>query len=136
MKKKEIICLFTFAIYIFFVLYTTIFRFSFYYSERQVNLKLFTDLINVLRNVGIGEFSRLFLGNIGWFVPFGFLLPIILKRKSLLTTIIAGLMFSFFIETMQFIFYKGVAELDDLILNTLGAAIGYFIYYLYCKMRK
>jgi glycopeptide antibiotics resistance protein len=108
----------------------TIFRSDLLYSERQLNLTLFIDLINVCRTVGTGEFLRLFLGNIGWFVPFGFLMPILLKRKNLLITMAIGLSFSFFIETMQFAFYKGVAELDDLILNTLGVAIGYSLYKL------
>jgi glycopeptide antibiotics resistance protein len=91
---------------------------------------LFIDLINIYRNIGTGAFFRLFLGNIGWFIPFGFLLPMLLKRKSLFITMALGLTFSFFIEITQFTFYKGVAELDDLILNTLGTAIGYLLFKL------
>lgn len=37
------------------------------------------------------------------------------------------------IETVQFVFYKGVAELDDLILNTLGAAVGYLLCRLFVQ---
>ena len=130
LKKQKVVCSIVFLIYIFIVLYLTIFRFSFYYHERQLNLSLFTDLINVFRNVGVGEFLRLFLGNIGWFVPFGFLLPMLLKRKNLLITMAIGMVFSLFIETMQFILHNGVAELDDLILNTVGTAFGYLLYKL------
>ena len=128
MKKQRIICLIVFILYILIILYITILRFNFRYDERQLNLSLFTNLIRVFRKVGVGEFLRLFLGNIVWFVPFGFLLPILSKRKSLIFTMVIGLVFSFFIETIQFIFYKGVAELDDLILNVLGTAIGYALY--------
>jgi glycopeptide antibiotics resistance protein len=130
LKKQKVVCSIVFSIYIFIVLYLTIFRFNFYYQERQLNLSLFTDLINVFRNVGVGEFFRLFLGNIGWFVPFGFLLPMLLKRKNLLITMAIGMVFSLFIETMQFILRNGVAELDDLILNTVGTAFGYLLYKL------
>ena len=129
-NKPKAICITLFCLYVSVVLYLTILRFNFRYSDRQLNLTLFAGLISVFRNAGIGEFLRLFFGNIGWFVPFGFLLPILLKRKSFLLTTATGLLFSFFIELMQFIFYKGVAEIDDLILNTLGTAIGYLLYKL------
>ena len=129
-KKHKVICLFVLLLYILTVLYLTIFRLNFHYDERQLNLTLFTDLINVFRNVRGGEFLRLFFGNIGWFVPFGFLLPMLLKRKSLFFTMALGLMLSFIIESTQFISFKGVAELDDLILNTCGVAIGYLLFKL------
>ena len=124
MNKQRVIYLIVFAFYILIVLYLTIIRFNFYYDERQLNLTLFTDLINIFRNIGIGEFLRLFLGNIGWFIPFGFLLPLLSKKNSLIFTVATGLLFSFFIEAVQFVFYKGVAELDDLILNVFGTVIG------------
>ena len=128
-KKQRVICLIIFILYILTVLYLTIFRFNFRYSERKLNLTLFVSLIKVFRNADIGEFLRLFLGNIGWFVPFGFLLPILLKRNNPLIIIGNSLLFSIFIEVIQFISYKGIAELDDLILNTLGAIIGYLLYW-------
>ena len=128
--------LIVFASYILILLNLVIFRLDFYYNERQLNLTLFVNLIDIYQNEGAGEFLRLFLGNICWFVPFGFLFPMLLKRKSFLVTITIGFMFSFFIETMQFVFYKGVAELDDLILNTVGAAIGYILYKIHCLARR
>ena len=128
-KKQRAICLIMFILYILTVLYLTIFRFNFRYSERKLNLTLFVSLIQVFRNADLGEFLRLFFGNIGWFVPFGFLLPILLKRNNSLIIIGNGLLLSIFIEVIQFVSYKGVAELDDLILNTLGAAIGYLLYW-------
>jgi glycopeptide antibiotics resistance protein len=36
--------------------------------------------------------------------------------------------FSFTIEISQYVFRKGVTEVDDLILNTIGAIIGYLLY--------
>lgn len=38
-----------------------------------------------------------------------------------------GLVVSLVIELGQLVFEKGVAEIDDLIHNTLGCAIGYLI---------
>jgi len=129
LKTQKAICLIIFVIYILIVLRLTIFR-SGVYNERQLNLSLFTDLINTYKYSGITRFLWLFLGNIVWFIPFGFLLPMLLKNSSFLKTAACGFMFSFAIETTQFFTYKGVAELDDLILNTLGAAIGYLFFKL------
>lgn len=133
---KRALCLTVFIVYILVVLKLTLFRANIHYAERQLNLTLFADLLNVYRNVGVVPFLRLFLGNIGWFVPFGFLLPLLQKKSGLVKTMAAGFTFSLFIEIMQFIFHKGVAELDDLILNTLGAAIGYLLCRLFIKNKK
>jgi glycopeptide antibiotics resistance protein len=57
----------------------------------------------------------------------------LLKRHSFIKVILTGFMFSFIIETLQFVFYKGVAEIDDLILNSLGILIGYCLYKLLFK---
>ncbi|MDD4689843.1 MAG: VanZ family protein [Eubacteriales bacterium] len=128
LENKKTIYFILFIVYILIVLKLTVFRFAVYYDEPQINLALFSELIKVYRNIGLREFSRLFLGNIGWFIPFGFLLPMLLKKKSLLKVLAFGLMFSFIIEILQFISHKGVAELDDLILNIIGVIIGYYLY--------
>ena len=135
-KRIKTICLIVFAVYMLIVLRLTIFRSGALFEERQLNLAVFSDLIDVYRNVGIRRFLWLFFGNIGWFVPFGFLLPMLLKKESFLKIVVMGFMFSFAIESLQFIFRVGVAELDDLILNTLGTAIGYLIYKLWLHYKK
>ena len=120
-------CFVAFSVCILVVLRLTVFRSSFF-DERHLNLELFADLVQVYQNVGLRRFLWLFFGNIGWFIPFGFLLPALLKRESFLKVVAIGFAFSFAIEASQFVFRVGVAELDDLILNTVGVAIGYFLY--------
>ena len=127
-KTIRIVCIVLFIAYLLIVLYITVGRLGFRYEDRKINLTLFTDLFHVYKYTNIITFMRLLLGNIGWFVPFGFLLPILVKRNSFLFTIIAGASFSLTIEILQYFLKKGVAELDDLILNILGVVIGYFIY--------
>lgn len=117
-----------FLIYLAIVLRLTVFRFDSVQEERLINLTLFADLINIYQDYGINLFLYLFLGNIAWFLPFGFLLPIILHKESFKIVIISGFLFSFNIETVQYFFRVGVAEIDDLILNTAGVAIGYCFY--------
>ncbi|MDE6917759.1 MAG: VanZ family protein, partial [Lachnospiraceae bacterium] len=57
-------------------------------------------------------------------VPFGMYLQYMGKTKTLLRAAACGLLFSLCIETMQYVFGTGYSELDDLILNTIGAWIG------------
>lgn len=73
-------------------------------------------------------FMQVFL-NIILFVPFGFLLPMILERfRSFGFTTVTGFIFSSGIETMQYITGRGLTEVDDVINNTAGALVGYILY--------
>ena len=68
-------------------------------------------------------FTYLFVGNLLWFTPAGILVR--LRGGRLRQAALAGLGLSLFVETMQFVLGSGVSELDDLILNSLGAVLGY-----------
>ena len=62
-------------------------------------------------------------------MPFGFLLPIVQERlKSPVLTVFAGFLFSAGIETMQYITGRGLTEVDDVMNNTIGSAVGVVIY--------
>lgn len=65
--------------------------------------------------------------NVFLFFPYGLSIPYILhntvKHKAAIA-ILSATVFSFLIELTQFIFKLGLCETDDLIMNTLGAAIG------------
>lgn len=74
-------------------------------------------------------FMQIFL-NILLFVPFGALLPCIDRRfRNPFLTVFAGFMFSGYIEFMQYITGRGLTEVDDVITNTAGAAVGLIVYY-------
>ena len=68
-------------------------------------------------------FIYLFVGNLIWFAPAGVLAR--LRGAKLWQAALAGLGLSLLVETMQFVLGSGVSELDDLILNTCGALLGY-----------
>lgn len=73
-------------------------------------------------------FMQIFL-NILLFIPFGALLPCISQRvRNPFITVVAGFIFSGAIETMQYITGRGLTEIDDVITNTVGAAVGYIVY--------
>ena len=68
-------------------------------------------------------FIYLFGGNLIWFAPAGVLVR--LRGGKLWQAALAGLGLSLLVETLQFVLGSGVSELDDLILNTAGALLGY-----------
>lgn len=71
------------------------------------------------------------IGNILMFVPVGIVWPFCFKRlNSYEKAVLAGAGFSLFIELTQLCFYDRGTDIDDLILNTAGAAIGAAIYFL------
>ena len=68
-------------------------------------------------------------GNVLVFAPFGMLVPIIRRKKTYaLNVLLATLLLSFFIESVQFFTKVGVFDVDDLIMNTIGGVLGYLMY--------
>lgn len=66
--------------------------------------------------------------NIIMLMPLGFLLPYIWKNfRSPLKAALTGFLFSAFIEFTQLPTNK-LADIDDLIMNTLGAVLGYAVW--------
>lgn len=77
--------------------------------------------------------TKPFNANIFMFVPMGFITPVAFKEVRFFPkTILCVVAFSFCIEFIQY-FIGRSADIDDLILNTLGGIIGYGIYALFSK---
>ncbi len=73
------------------------------------------------------EYTKNTILNIILFVPLGFLVPVIWKNyRSIKTMFFMGFALSVSIEILQ-IFTFRLTDIDDLITNTAGAAIGYYI---------
>lgn len=65
--------------------------------------------------------------NIILFMPMGFLLPVIWEEyRSMKKTVFMGLAISIIIEVLQ-IFTFRLTDIDDLLTNTLGAFLGYYM---------
>lgn len=68
------------------------------------------------------------IGNFIMLLPLGLLLPFMFKKcQSLITITTIAFCTSFAIEILQFTLQIGRADIDDLILNTLGAIFGFLI---------
>ena len=74
------------------------------------------------------------IANILMFLPLGFIFPVAFKKaRTFYKTTICMLLFSFLIEFVQY-FIGRSADVDDPILNTSGAMLGYFLFYKLSKL--
>lgn len=72
-----------------------------------------------------------FVGNTTMFIPIGIIWPCVYKELNTHARVIgAGVGLSLFVEILQLPFFDRVSDIDDLILNTLGFAVGYGIFLL------
>lgn len=68
-----------------------------------------------------------YIQNILLFIPFGMLCPLFTKKSYGIVYIFTGFLFSLLIECSQLLNNRS-SDVDDLIMNTSGAIIGYIIY--------
>lgn len=97
-------------------------------SRTGVDLKLFETWGNQRLP------DRYFVENILLFLPFGALLPAavpFLRRGWY--CVYAAFATSMMLETVQLLTERGFCQLDDVVTNTLGAAIGYLVFALVRK---
>ena len=94
------------------------FKTIFGYFQRLMNHTINTDI--VVRNLFV---------NLVLFLPIGMAVPVLFEKKInkfwkfLLFIVIT----TFAIEIIQFLTMRGTADIDDIILNSLGGCIGYGI---------
>ena len=101
---------------------------SYIRREPSINLIPFGDEKNYRFFFQIGLNALMFL-------PFGFFLPVLWsKYRRWYRTILAGFLTSLTIELLQMFYYRAT-DVDDLIMNTLGAFLGYLIA-LVCFRKK
>lgn len=129
-----------FAGYLILLLCLTVFRQTYWpwrltwYWHRNLSAINFTPLIETWKLwYGATRFDFWYqsLGNILWFVPFGWgLQRLSVHRYSTWSVVLRGAAFSLLIETLQFLLWSGVSDIDDVIFNTIGAVVGFWVYRL------
>ena len=104
-----------------------------YYVKSSVNLIPFKTIIGYIKDIftSLLDTSNIFanlLGNLVCMMPFAFFIPMLFKKinntKKFILTILC---ITLGIELIQFITFSGSCDIDDIILNTLGAFIMYKI---------
>lgn len=126
----HMIWVFIFLYYVYLVLETTgigtIWEIGLYPGmklQEEINLIPFRDGI-----------SLSMILNVVMFMPLGFLLPLLWKEyQSLVITAIIGFCFSCGIEFCQ-LFNRRVSDVDDLLMNTLGAILGWLIWIVFSRI--
>lgn len=126
----HMIWVFIFLYYVYLVLETTgigtIWEIGLYPGmklQEEINLIPFRDGI-----------SLSMILNVVMFMPLGFLLPLLWKEyQSLVRTAIIVFCFSCGIEFCQ-LFNRRVSDVDDLLMNTLGAILGWLIWIVFSRI--
>lgn len=123
-SQRHVVLLIIFAVYLTGVFYFTGagtlwdgLRYKFELRATRINLSPFSKQIDPA-----GYFLNIVL-----LIPFGFLVPLIWKKTGKFRHVLLyGAAFSLLIEVSQLLNNRST-DIDDLILNTLGALIGYGI---------
>ena len=110
------------AIYLGFILDITLLHFQ---GKPGVNLVPFQAIIRDVREGG-RNFVVNVLGNLGVFVPLGLAIPILRERPTRAWHVaLIGFVLSLGIELAQYALGRRVADIDDVLMNTTGAVLGY-----------
>ncbi|MFW7413380.1 VanZ family protein [Vagococcus fluvialis] len=73
--------------------------------------------------------------NVVMFIPLGFFLPLMWRKyHNGFETIKFGFYLSLFIELSQLFTRFRATDINDLITNTIGAAVGWSIYFVFSKL--
>jgi glycopeptide antibiotics resistance protein len=99
---------------------------AFHWLSRTPNLIPLQTTLDAWRH-GPGAFTYHVCGNLLWFVPLG----IILARRgkhSWRHALLTGAGLSLALEALQWLLGTGMPDIDDVLLNALGALMGYSIF--------
>lgn len=125
-KKKRAFIIWALLLeYLFIVICSTVIcRKEYYFVFDRLELVPFWTYRAVINHVpGVSVWDIVL--NVVLFIPLGFLLKLLYPSATILKVLLLALSCSLFIEFNQFFFEKGAAQIDDVIHNTVGAAIGW-----------
>ncbi|MBE6809962.1 MAG: hypothetical protein E7521_02760 [Ruminococcaceae bacterium] len=137
-KINKLMCFFNHIILLFFtvfVVYITLLKRDIF--NNQIELRPFYTFVLAKQQ---SEMYRTFFMNALLFVPLGLSMPYCLSKKpykrNVFITIGFAAVLSVGIEFLQYYYHLGRCETDDVIANTLGAAVGTLSYLLYMRILK
>ena len=94
-------------------------------TVRGYNLVPFSEMFRY--EIGSTSFYLNVVGNIVIFIPFGYLISTYIKPKRILSILIVSVISSATVEFVQLCIGRSF-DVDDIILNSLGAIMGFLIY--------
>ncbi|WP_090926105.1 VanZ family protein [Salibacterium qingdaonense] len=133
LKAKPVIIILL-LLYLAVLFYVTLFAWNYGSSygpvgpgDRNYNLELFRSIYSIaVYSSDVVDPVVILGGNIVMFFPFGVLTALLLIHSKKAWWLVPGLsvLLSLFIEINQYIFTHRVANVDDVLLNTLGGITG------------
>lgn len=126
--------------WVLFIIYTAVMAYFLFFSEEfnrtggsyEYNLVLLKEIKRGFWCLNNGRESYFLINvvmNVAAFMPFGFILPIISsKNRKFLNILILGFELTLMIELLQLFLKVGCFDVDDLLLNTIGAVLGYAMF--------
>lgn len=102
---------------------------------RSINMIPFNTIIEFFtsENIDVGRALANIGGNIAIFVPFGVFLAYVAHRRPFHISLLWLLLTSLTLETIQYVFALGSSDIDDILLNFVGGAIGIGMYKWFYK---
>lgn len=102
-------------------------------SVSGYNLVPFTEIFRY--KIGSDAFYFNVIGNIVIFIPFGYFISTYIKPKKILPILIVSLISSTTVEFVQICIGRSF-DVDDILLNAIGAIIGFLIYVAFNAIKK
>ena len=104
------------------------------YHYYLVPLKEIGRFIKYRESLGVVAVMANLIGNVVAFIPYGMLVPTLShKCRQFGYVVLLSFDFSLVIELIQLVSKVGSFDVDDLILNTIGGALG-FVCFLFAKL--
>lgn len=101
------------------------------FDPNAANLIPLVQTIRFLRYLENPFVIRNLLGNLVLLAPVGIFLPLLFRKSRKFTIVLAtGFLVTLSIEVFQLLLRFRVFDIDDLIINTIGVALGYWLFKL------
>lgn len=111
-------------------------------AESDMNLIPFSSYFCIAENSYLKEVAVINFLNVVMFLPIGLLVKLAFYSNdnhnvnlNWKGAMVVGLLLSMAIEVLQFVFKKGLCEIDDVIHNVIGCMIGYWAILLIQKLK-
>lgn len=133
-----------FVLYIVFIIYFLLF--SEWYGRSldgaqgyRYNLVLFQEIKRFWiyrEQLGMYAVFTNLIGNVLIFVPLGFFMPMASRHRSFIAACVSSFLLSLGVETFQLITKVGSFDVDDILLNTIGGALGFIMFVTGAALRR
>ena len=127
------------AFIVYFLLFSDLYGRTGPRTQYSYNLILFKEIKrfwNYREQLGFFAVASNLLGNVVIFLPFGFFLPMASVYRNFFSAVFYSFGLSLCVEIFQLLTMVGSFDVDDILLNTVGGAVGYFVFMICAAIRR